>query len=227
MFSSTTGKSTATVTDVSDLQPTPELLKFYKGRINAFENERDDMLVRLEKISAKHAELHQTEWELKKRNEEVSELQKALSDAHTYLFEERDRLLALQAENDELKLQEIEDRRRIQHLLQLLQPSEQEVTFSRDAPPENMVMFARDASAQLGGGAHGAPQAHGKGDIPPSHMQQPPQPCERIMRTVFLPAANTESLILKIESLQAQLNEQKQFSEERIAALIEVRTGAS
>jgi len=32
----------------------------------------------------------------------------------------------MQAENDELKLQEVEDRRRIQHLLQLLNPSEQE-----------------------------------------------------------------------------------------------------
>lgn len=29
----------------------------------------------------------------------------ALSDAHTYLFEERERLLALQAENDALRLQ--------------------------------------------------------------------------------------------------------------------------
>lgn len=35
----------------------------------------------------------------------MRELQKALSDSHTYLFEERERLLTLQAENDELKLQ--------------------------------------------------------------------------------------------------------------------------
>ena len=41
----------------------------------------------------------------------------ALSDAHAFLFEERQRLLALQAENDELRLQEIEDRKRIQQLI--------------------------------------------------------------------------------------------------------------
>lgn len=41
----------------------------------------------------------------------------ALSDAHAFLFEERQRLLALQSENDELRLQEIEDRKRIQQLL--------------------------------------------------------------------------------------------------------------
>ena len=31
---------------------------------------------------------------------------------------------------------------------------------------------------------------------------------ERVMRTVYLPTANTDSLMLRIESLQAQLNEQ-------------------
>jgi hypothetical protein len=34
----------------------------------------------------------------------------ALSDAHAYLFDERQRLLELQAENDALKLQEMEVR---------------------------------------------------------------------------------------------------------------------
>ena len=50
-------------------------------------------------------ELHRLEWEARQRGDEVRELQKALSDAHTYLFEERERLLVLQAENDELRLQ--------------------------------------------------------------------------------------------------------------------------
>lgn len=45
----------------------------------------------------------------------------ALSDAHNFLFDERQRLLALQAENDELRLQEIQDRKSIQQLLALQQ----------------------------------------------------------------------------------------------------------
>lgn len=55
----------------------------------------------------------------------------ALSDAQAFLFEERQRLLALQAENDELKLQELQDRKRIQHLLAMTQPLEQEITYIR------------------------------------------------------------------------------------------------
>ena len=95
----------------------------------------------VEKCSVQAAELHRLDWENRRRADEVRELQKAstcldlkhschahaqcimqclmcniqaLSDAHAFLFEERQRLLALQAENDELRLQEIEDRKRIQ-----------------------------------------------------------------------------------------------------------------
>ena len=50
-------------------------------------------------------------------------------------------LLRLQAENDSLKIQEIEDRRRIQHLLALTQPVTQEVTFFRDCRPEKMTRY--------------------------------------------------------------------------------------
>ena len=41
----------------------------------------------------------------------------AVSDAHTHLFTERERLLQLRAENDALRAQELADRARIQRLL--------------------------------------------------------------------------------------------------------------
>ena len=43
------------------------------------------------------------------------------------LFDEREQVLKLQAENDQLLIQEMEDRKRIQHLLALTQPVTQEV----------------------------------------------------------------------------------------------------
>lgn len=45
---------------------------------------------------------------------QIHELQKALSDSNVYLYDEREQVLKLQAENDQLKIQELEDRRRIQ-----------------------------------------------------------------------------------------------------------------
>ena len=47
---------------------------------------------------------------------------------------------------------------------------------------------------------------------------------QRVLRTVYLPAANADALQLKVESLQAQLAEQKQLASERIAALMQDRT---
>ena len=60
---------------------------------------------------------------------QVEELQKTLGDAKVILFDEREQVLRLQAENDSLKNQEIEDRKRIQHLLVMTEPVTREVRF--------------------------------------------------------------------------------------------------
>ncbi len=123
-----------------------------------------------------------------------TELMQALSDAHTYLFEERDRLLKLQSENDELRLQEVVDRKRIRHLLAMHGPMEQEITYNRDGKPNTVTVYPRHGQEN---NAKRANQADAS---------------ERVMRTVYLPAANADSLMLKVESLQAQLNEQVRSS---------------
>jgi len=58
-----------------------------------------------------------------------------------YLYDERDRALRLAAENEQLKAQETEDRRRIAHLLALTRPVGEEVTFFRDCRPESLQSF--------------------------------------------------------------------------------------
>lgn len=64
-------------------------------------------------------ELHRLRFELNRRNEEISDLQKALSESHGKLHEERDHLLKVYADYDELRLKEISDRRRLTELMQL------------------------------------------------------------------------------------------------------------
>ena len=46
-----------------------------------------------------------------------------------YLFQEREQVLRLYAENDRLKIQELEDRKKIQHLLSLTRPTDAEITY--------------------------------------------------------------------------------------------------
>eukprot|EP00943_MAST-04B_sp_MAST-4B-sp1_P008619 g8619.t1 len=127
--------------DMETLPPSTELLTYYRNRLREFEKERSVMIKRMNAIEVSHEELHRTQWDLRVRQEEIAELQRALSDANVYLFDEREQVLKLQAENDQLKIQELEDRRRIQHLLALTQPVSQEVTFFRDCRPAKMTRF--------------------------------------------------------------------------------------
>ena len=64
---------------LGQLHPNPELINFYRERVADFERERDELIGRLDAVGIRRAELHQAEWELKKRTGEVAELQKALS----------------------------------------------------------------------------------------------------------------------------------------------------
>ena len=47
---------------------------------------------------------HKMQWELRQREQEIAELQKALSDMQLYLFQEREHVLRLYADNDKVKV---------------------------------------------------------------------------------------------------------------------------
>ena len=60
-----------------------------------------------------------------------------------YLFQEREHVLRLYAENDRLKIRELEDRKKIQHLLSLSRGSEAEITYFHRQPPAKAVIPER------------------------------------------------------------------------------------
>lgn len=130
----------------------------------------------------------------------------ALSAAHTYLFEERERLLALQAENDGLRLQECEDRARIKQILSLTRPADQRAAHGRGGN-EN----GRPTTSALPRGA-----APNRSKSPTAAALQQSQ---RVLRTLYLPAAHADAAALRCEALEAQLAEQKRFAAEHVAAL--------
>ena len=70
-----------------------------------------------------------------------------------------------------------------------------------------------------------------RGPLQPQHQAAPhrqqQQEGERVMRTVYLPTANSDSLMLRIESLQAQLNEQVGFRGTLLESAVVVLAGAS
>ena len=130
-----------TTLSTDELPVSAELLAFYKKQLDDGKREREELLARLDKCEVSHKDMHQIKWELQRRTEEIAELQRALSDSHVYLFDEREQLLRVYAEYDELRIREMEDRRRIQDLLALTRPVAQEVTYFRDCRPDTVTRY--------------------------------------------------------------------------------------
>lgn len=100
----------------------------------------------------------------------------------------------------------------------MTQPLEQTVTYKQGGAPSSITAYPKTSgptgaaaglAAAAGAGRVGSPARTGRGG---QQQQQGAGAAagggERVLRTVFLPTVDSDFLLLKIESLQAQLNEQ-------------------
>ncbi|KAA0166433.1 hypothetical protein FNF28_03074 [Cafeteria roenbergensis] len=101
-------------------------------RVAAFDADRADFASRIRDLAVPHEEIHHLRWELRSRDAEIEDLQRAVRDAQVYLYDERETVLRLQTECEGLKIRDFENRRRVQHLLALTQPVTHETTFFRE-----------------------------------------------------------------------------------------------
>ncbi|KAF5398746.1 hypothetical protein PHET_07446 [Paragonimus heterotremus] len=109
--------------------PTNELLSYYRRKVESLTDDHELVQRRLDQIADAMKNQDSQAWEIRQRETEISELQRTLSDMQVYLFQEREHVLRLYAENDRLKIRELDDRRKIQHLLQLSGLGPAEVTY--------------------------------------------------------------------------------------------------
>lgn len=119
------------------------LMAHYRDRMNGFDREREDWLKKLETVRLSMDQIHKSHWELQKRKEEVSELQRSLGEAKLHLHDERQQMLRLVKENDQLRLKEIEDKKKIAELIAINEPLEQEVVLYKDLKPGNQSKFSQ------------------------------------------------------------------------------------
>ncbi|XP_040451555.1 coiled-coil domain-containing protein 77 isoform X1 [Falco naumanni] len=196
------------------LHPSRELLEYYRKKIADFDEEHEDLIKRLERYKETYDEQHKLQWEVHQREEEIAELQKALSDMQVYLFQEREHVLRLYSENDRLKIRELEDRKKIQHLLALAGTDKGEVTYFHKEPPHKVTVLQRPAKSRE---SHDASRTGVKRSTskPAAKGEKPASP-ERYRR-------DNQTLLLQVEALQAQIEEQTRLSKEQVEALLEDR----
>ncbi|KAJ7997621.1 hypothetical protein DPEC_G00214030 [Dallia pectoralis] len=203
------------------LRPSRELLEFYRGKIAQFDEEHVDLLQMLEKYRNTADDQHKLQWEVRQREGEISELQKALSDMQVFLFQEREQALRLYAENDRLKIRELEDRKKIQHLLALVGSNTGEITYFHREPPHKVTIpqknleprfldhsiTTKSRTKSVKGGKRASRTEDGA-----LHGESP----EQYIR-------DNQTLLLQVEALQAQMEEQTRLSKEQVESLLEDR----
>uniref|UniRef100_A0A8C0ERF5 Coiled-coil domain containing 77 n=1 Tax=Bubo bubo TaxID=30461 RepID=A0A8C0ERF5_BUBBB len=189
------------------LRPSRELLEYYRKKIADFDEEHEDLVKRLERYKETYDEQHKLQWEIHQREEEIVELQKALSDMQVYLFQEREHVLRLYSENDRLKIRELEDRKKIQHLLALVRTDKGEVTYFHKEPPHKVTILQRPAKSR---------ESHEQNDTSRTET------CNDTIRPAMR-SYSVMSLLIQVEALQAQIEEQTRLSKEQVEALLEDR----
>ncbi|NXN35058.1 CCD77 protein, partial [Rhinoptilus africanus] len=199
------------------LRPSRELLEYYRRKIADFDEEHEDLVKRLERYKETYDEQHKLQQEVRQREEEIAELQKALSDMQVYLFQEREHVLRLYSENDRLKIRELEDRKKIQHLLALVGTDKGEVTYFHKEPPHQassifLPVKPKDPHERNDTSRTGTKRSTSK----PAAKGEKPESPERYPR-------DTQTLLLQVEALQAQIEEQTRLSKEQVEALLEDR----
>ncbi|KAG3010813.1 hypothetical protein PC120_g14844 [Phytophthora cactorum] len=190
-----------------------ELLAFYRQRCEQFHAEREQTLAHLAQIEVSKEEAHRLKWELKTKNEEIADLEESLKKANAALFQTKAELIDLQTENKTLKLQEQDDRQKIQQLLALTQPITEQVTFFRDCRPE-MQQERKKKKPQKSGFAV-------RGNAPSLKNITQSIPPNKVLRTIYMPNEQTAALTKTIENLQKQLESHQQLTETRIQALLD------
>ncbi|XP_063052766.1 coiled-coil domain-containing protein 77 [Engraulis encrasicolus] len=197
------------------LRPSRELLEFYRQKVAQFDGEHDDLLQMLERYRSTTEDQHKVQWEVQQREGEIAELQKALSDMQVYLFQEREQALRLYAENDRLKIRELDDRKKIQHLLALVGPDTGEITYFHREPPNQVTVPQVKVQPR--------PQDQWKVTKTRAAKEVSRKPSRTGSQDAEQYKKDNKTLLLQVEALQAQMEEQTRLAKEQVECLQEDR----
>jgi len=112
---------------LAQLPPSRELLKHYQEKLEAYEKEEEQLVARVQACAQLLDTSNRLEKELRKREDEIEGLKDDLEAVSIKLHSERRTNLKLGAENDKMRIKEIESRRKISVLLRLCGKSDEEV----------------------------------------------------------------------------------------------------
>lgn len=206
----------------SNLESLPlsrDLLKYYQEQLAKNEQDYLDAMDRIDALKVSHGEAHQVQWDLNQKSNQVADLEVALSESQKALVEERRQTLRLLAENDQLKIQELQDRRKIRYLLSISTIPESETTYFRDKLDKRLIRLQKKGNEK-----RGDVKKDLTGDdilLVDAHDDEEKTEKQRELRNIVILEDEIEALKLTVTSLRAQLDEQKRNGDETVLALLD------
>eukprot|EP00826_Nyctotherus_ovalis_P008352 TRINITY_DN12158_c0_g2_i3.p1 TRINITY_DN12158_c0_g2~~TRINITY_DN12158_c0_g2_i3.p1 ORF type:complete len:411 (-),score=166.25 TRINITY_DN12158_c0_g2_i3:227-1459(-) len=194
-----------------------QVLAYYRKRIDDLQEERLSWLEQLELAKLSQEDFQKNELELERRVQEIAELQKAISDSHIALFEEKELVLRLRREGEELRAKAADDKRKMKELLALTDAGEKGITYYKDCRPG---LFSSEVVGKMESLNSGKENPKGKKVVGKVQLQAQRQP-RQVLRTVVLPNEQITSLQLEVENLRQINNEHKWLYEQQLASLKE------
>ncbi|KAI9983075.1 hypothetical protein PInf_006998 [Phytophthora infestans] len=226
--------------DEESCKDADELLAFYRQRCEQFHAEREQTLAHLAQIEVSKEEAHRLKWEIRTKNEEIADLEESLKKANASLFQAKAELIDLQTENKTLKLQEQDDRQKMQQLLALTQPITEQVTFFRDCRPGTRTTYPSGRTPTPTTYPYPSTMHIGSEEMQQEKKKKQQKsgfavrgnasslvnitqgiPPNKVLRTIYMPNEQTAALTKTIENLQKQLESHQQLTETRIQALLD------
>jgi len=114
---------------LAQLPPSRELLKHYQEKLEAYEKEEEQLLARVQACAQLLDTSNRLEKELSKREDEIEGLKDDLEAVSIKLHSERRTNLKLGAENDKLRIKDVESQRKLNVLLRLSGKTEQDIVL--------------------------------------------------------------------------------------------------
>ena len=123
-------------------QDLANLIDYFRLVIDSFETERINNYDLFQNIKISNEDQHKVDWEIKRRKDEIIELEHALYEANMALNNERKKAIHFGKVIENCKSIAKEDKRRIKQLLELSEPIEQTIKLYQNKEPAKTEKYS-------------------------------------------------------------------------------------
>ena len=124
------------------IQDLAQLIDYYRLVVDTYETERIKNYDLFQSIKISNEDQHKEEWEIKRRKDEIIELEHALYESNMALNNERKKAIHFGKVIENCKSIAKEDKRRIKQLLELSEPIEQTIKLYQNQEPNKTEKYS-------------------------------------------------------------------------------------